>query len=80
MVILLLFRVLLDFNPEIVNGSQSRTITFYKPSAEYRLVDLTGGNPLVKIGIQVYWVDKIGNYYRLMISRYQSLDLKLWLL
>jgi hypothetical protein len=69
--------VLLDFSPQIRTGSEARTITFYVATAQYRLVDLISNDNISNVSIQIYWGDRIGNIYPLLISAYQSVDLKL---
>jgi hypothetical protein len=71
------FPVLLDFTPVIKNGAEARNIAYYRPEAQYRLLDLTTGAPLTKINIKVFWVDRLGFYYPLYLQLYQSIDIKL---
>lgn len=70
------FPVILDFAPNITTGAESRSVAFYRPTAEYRMVDLIAGSPLYKIGIKVYWVDRLGNLFPLELQTYQSVDIK----
>lgn len=72
------FPVLTDFIPQIeqVAGS-SRSIAYYYPSGQYRLVDLVSDIPLQKMDIKLYWQDVSGNLYPLEISVSQQASVKI---
>jgi hypothetical protein len=53
--------VLTDFEVGLTTGAEYKPNVQYTPSAEYRLVDLFGNNPLSALEIRVYWKDSWGN-------------------
>lgn len=48
-----------DFEINLIKGYEGRTINYYSPQGEYRLIDIIGNRPLSEINIIVYWRDKI---------------------
>lgn len=56
-----LANVLTDYQVELVKGNETRPIIQYVPSAEYRLFDLVGNNPLGTINLQCFWKDRFNN-------------------
>jgi hypothetical protein len=53
--------ILTDYQVELIKGNETRPIVQYVPSAEYRLFDLVGNNPLGTINLQCFWRDRFGN-------------------
>jgi hypothetical protein len=70
-----------NFAP-IITDIQSLGITNYRPTllyaptAEYRMVSLTGNRPLTNVDIEVYWRDKLGNIHNLNLFSGGSCSLK----
>lgn len=71
------FPIITDFIPPLDTSSQSRSIAYYVPTSQYRLVDLVSENPLTNIDLQVYWQDKYGTVHQLLISQQQQLSIKI---
>jgi hypothetical protein len=71
------FPILTDFVPNIELAGQSRSIAYYVPTSQYRLIDLISDTPLQKIDLKVYWEDTRGNLYPLLISLYQQGSIKI---
>jgi len=72
------YPILSDFIPNIEGSAgTSRTIAFYLPDAQYRLVDLIGDNSLQKLDLKVFWQDLDGNLFPMTISANQQIDIKL---
>lgn len=71
------FPIITDFVPNIDQSNQSRSIAYYYPTSQYRLVDMIGDGPLNKIDLQIYWQDKNGNMYPLYISPLQQASIKI---
>ena len=72
------FPILTDFTPNFSQvGGETRSIAFYYPTSQYRLVDMISDQPLSKINIKIYWEDTAGNLYPLYISPSQQINLKL---
>lgn len=72
------YPILTDFVPNIsAAAGESRSIAYYVPTSQYRLVDLISTNPLQKIDIRIFWEDRDGNLYPLEISIFQQASLKL---
>lgn len=72
------YPILTDFVPNISpTAGDSRSIAYYVPQSQYRLVDLISTNPLQKIDIRIFWQDRDGNLYPLLLSLYQQASIKL---
>jgi hypothetical protein len=72
------FPILTDFIPNIeMSSGDSRSIAYYIPSPQYRLIDLLSEGPLQTIDIKLYWEDKEGNFFPIFISPLQQASLKL---
>jgi hypothetical protein len=72
------YPILTDFVPNISStAGDSRSIAYYVPSSQYRLVDMISTNPLQKIDIRLFWEDRDGNLYPLLISLYQQASMKI---
>jgi hypothetical protein len=56
-----LSNVLTDYQVELIRGNETRPLVQYVPSAEYRLFDLVGNNPLGTINLQCFWRDRFNN-------------------
>lgn len=70
--------VLVALSPAVPSVSgQTRAILNYDPSPQYRLVDLISENPLQTINIRVYWQDRNGDIYPLLLSVFQRTSIKL---
>lgn len=69
--------VITDFIPQNELPGQSRSIAYYNPSAQYRLVDLKSSCELRTIDLKIYWQDIFQNIYPLLISKYQQASIKL---
>jgi hypothetical protein len=69
--------ILTDFVPIIDNAGQSRSIAYYQPSSQYRLIDLISDMPLQKIDLKIFWESVNGNVFPLIISQYQQVNIKL---
>lgn len=69
--------VLTDFVIPLENAGDSRTIAYYNPTAQYRLVDMISDTPLYRINIKVYWEDVFGNRYPMGIEYDQTSSIKI---
>lgn len=71
------FPILTDFIPNIELPGQSRSIAYYYPPGQYRLVDMVTDIPVSAITINLYWTDISGNIYPLMLNVGQSVNIKI---
>jgi hypothetical protein len=69
--------ILTDFVVPISKNGDGRTIAYYTPTAQYRLVDMNSDQPLFKVNIKVYWEDIYLNRYPLYISVGQVASVKI---
>lgn len=69
--------ILTDFTPELEFPGQSRSIAYYTPSAQYRLVNLKSSGSLYTIDVKIYWQDIFGNLYPLTISVFEQASIKI---
>ncbi len=69
--------IITDFTPAIELAGQSRSLAYYVPSSQYRLVDLKSSEQLNTIDLKIYWQDKNSNLYPLLLSVTQQASIKL---
>jgi hypothetical protein len=69
--------VLFDYTPVFTDSASSRTISYYVPQSQYRLVDILSTEPLTKISMELFWQDTLGDIYPLYIQIYQAINIKL---
>lgn len=70
--------VLISLAPPVESSAgTSRSILNYDPSPQYRLIDLISNNPLQTINLRIYWQDRDGNVYPLLLSVFQRVSIKL---
>lgn len=67
--------VLSEFSVATESVADVRSIAYYTPSAQYRLVDLMSDAPLSKIDVQVFWQDSQGRLFPLVLSPGQQVDI-----
>lgn len=71
------FPIVSDFVPQVELVSQSRSIAYYVPTSQYKLIDMTSDTPLSSIDLKVLWQDKQGNNYPIYITSEQQISIKL---
>lgn len=72
------YPILSDFVPNITTAAgESRSIAYYIPTSQYRLIDLQSDSPLQTLDLRIYWQDRDGNLYPLPISLFQQASIKL---
>lgn len=69
--------IITDFVPAIEFASQSRSIAYYYPTSQYRLVNLIGDIPIQKLDMKIYWQDKFNNIYQLYLPYGNEINIKL---
>ena len=69
--------IISDYIPQLEFSNQTRSIAYYIPTSQYRLVDLLSVTPLSKINLNIFWQDKLGNINPLYISVNQQATIKL---
>lgn len=69
--------IISDFVPQLTTAGDSRSIAYYNPIAQYRLVDMNQDIPIQKIDLKIYWEDKDNNIYPLRIGKYNQASIKL---
>lgn len=69
--------IITDFVPNIQNPGDTKTIAYYFPQSQYRLVDLKSDLPLNTIDLKIFWQDKLNNTFPLLISSLQQGSIKL---
>lgn len=69
--------IITDFVPALELAGQTRSISYYYPEAQYRLVDLISDQELRKIDLSLYWEDKSGNLYPINITLNQQASVKI---
>lgn len=69
--------IITDFVPSLELAGQSRSVAYYTPSSQYRLIDLNSNLPIYNIDLNIYWQDKFSNLYPLYISVFQQASIKL---
>jgi len=66
-----------DFVVPLSSGFEYKPNLEYAPSAEYRLIDLQGNNPVTNVNFAVYWKDKYGNITPFKLGAQCSSTIKL---
>ena len=62
---------------DIVSNQQSyKPSLLYNPTAEYRMVSMTGNRPLTNVDVSVFWRNKLGNIFPLNLLSGGSCSLK----
>lgn len=69
--------IISDFVPQIELPGQNRSIAYYTPTSQYRLIDLKSSEALYSIDIKIYWQDSNQNVYPLLILTGQQASVKL---
>lgn len=69
--------ILTDFVPQIQNSQDSRSIAYYVPTSQYRLLDMISSQPLKDLNLQLFWVSKAGGIYPIYISNMQEASIKI---
>jgi len=69
--------IITDFNPDIERGGDSRSVAYYYPTSQYRLVDLISSRPIQSIDLRLLWQDRVGNIYPITIGKNQTANVKL---
>jgi hypothetical protein len=69
--------IITDFVPQLDFSNQSRSIAYYVPQGQYRLVDMISEIPLTKLNFNILWQDKNGNIFPLYIDIFQQAELKI---
>lgn len=69
--------ILSDFIIDTSLPGASRSIAYYNPNPQYRLIDLNSDTPLQKLNIRIFWQDDQGNIYPLGLTVLQQASLKL---
>ena len=69
--------IICDFVPNLEYSNQGRGIAYYNPQSQYHLVDMISEIPLSRININIFWQDKFGNLYPLLIPSFQQASIKL---
>ena len=71
------YPIITDFIVPSSNAGDTRSVAIYNPTAQYRLVDMSGDNPLSTIDLRILWSDINGNLYPLFIPQNQQASIKL---
>lgn len=69
--------IITDFSPNIENPGDNRSIAYYTPTGQYRLIDMKSSEQLNTIDIRIYWQDFNDNVYPLEVSLYQQVSIKI---
>lgn len=69
--------IISDFIPQLTTAGDSRSVAYYNPSAQYRLVDMEQDVAVQKIDLKIYWEDKDNNLYPLRIGKYNQASIKI---
>lgn len=69
--------VLTDFVPSIEQPGQQRSIAYYYPTSQYRLVDMISNRPIQAVDLRIFWQDKQNNIYPLLLQVLQTASVKM---
>lgn len=71
------FRIITDFTPAIELPGQQRSIAYFTPNGQYRLVDLISNIQLNTIDLKILWEDTQNNIFPLTLAQGQQANIKL---
>ena len=71
------FPIIADFVPTVDTPGGSKSIAYYYPTAQYKLVDLIGNERINTVDLKIYWEDKNGNIYPITIGVGSQASIKL---
>ncbi len=69
--------IITDFTPTFEFPGQTRSIAYYYPQSQYRLVDMKSNSPITSLDLNIYWEDKHNNVYPLCLDNYSQVNIKL---
>lgn len=70
------FPIFSDFVPDFRDTTDIRSISYYVPSGQYRLLDLRGEAPLTRFDLQIFWEDTLGRLLPLFLTINQTASVK----
>jgi hypothetical protein len=68
---------LTDLIIPLKSGTETKPTVSYAPTAEYRLIDLMGHNPIKGIQVQCFWKDKYGGLHPFKLASGCSASMKI---
>lgn len=71
------FPVLSDYVPTIQKSEDIKSVVYYIPTAQYRLIDMINSFPLYRININVYWLDIYNNIFPLSMPPFNQASIKI---
>jgi hypothetical protein len=71
------YYILADYAAPLYTGKEYKPNITYQPSAEYKLSDVYGNNPVYQLKMNVYWKDKYGSLHRFLLESGGTASLKL---
>lgn len=69
--------ILTDFTPDLDVPGAQRGLFQYFPTSQYRLISLTGNDPLYRIQFDIFWSDDFGRLYPLIIPNNSNVNVKI---
>ncbi len=69
--------IITDFIPILDGPGETRSVAVYNPTTQYRLVNMLGTTPLMKIDLNLYWSDHENNIYPIYISNGNQASVKI---
>ena len=69
--------IMTDFEIAVSNTNTYKESIQYNPTAEYRLIDLYGDNPVSTLEMSIYWKDKFGNLHPFKLNSACGCSIKL---
>lgn len=70
-------KILTDFNPTFSDQIDTRNYIQFFPQGEFRRIDLTNSQPIVRVDITALWVDRSGVEHTVYIPDNETMDIKL---
>lgn len=69
--------ILSSFTPLSEAAGDGRSICYYSPTSQYRLIDCTGSDDIKRIDCKVFWEDNNNNWYPMFLEASQSCTIRL---
>jgi hypothetical protein len=65
-----------DFVPNLRDTTDIRSIAYYDPTGQYRILDMKGEGALTRFDLQIFWEDNLGRLFPFFLTINQSASIK----
>jgi len=69
--------ILTDFVPNVNNLSDAKSVAYYFPQSQYRLIDMISSTPIQSFDLQILWVDQFNGIHTVYVPPRSQANVKL---